>query len=122
MNLPHARILTRPQLRAWLRTIGHGPRVKLPRSLGAVGLYTAPGGACYTVQPLITGGFIVARLADRPAAAPAPELEPTPAPPSRQQRALARHQAADPHCTCPDCINAHRAALDAAGELEEPAP
>lgn len=25
--------------------------------------------------------------------------------------ALAAHQAADPHCTCPDCIEAHQAAL-----------
>jgi len=29
-----------------------------------------------------------------------------------QQMAQAAHEAADPHCTCPDCLEAHAARLE----------
>lgn len=51
-------ILTHDETRAWLRALGL-TRARLPKSLDKVLYVDQPGGGCWTVQALITGGFRV---------------------------------------------------------------
>lgn len=55
------RLLTEPELRAWLRAAGWG-WLRLQRDLDGYQYVSDPAGTHWAIQPLVTGGFSLARV------------------------------------------------------------